>query len=60
MEILDNELTCSFCNCKFKITKDDVKTIKEYSSVGTYHYNYYKVINCPICDCVVKKQKLEL
>ena len=49
-KIIDNTLTCPFCNCKFEVEKDDVKIIKEYSAVGYYHYNVYKIIKCPVCD----------
>lgn len=48
-EIIDNTLTCPFCKCKFKVDKDDVKIVKEWSSVGYYHYDVYKKITCPIC-----------
>jgi len=56
--IVDNTLTCDFCNCKFKVTPESVDTVQEFSSVGYYHKNIYKIIKCPICDEVVRKRKI--
>lgn len=56
--IIDNTLTCDFCNCKFKVTQESIDTVREFSSVGYYHKNIYKIIKCPICDEVVRKRKI--
>lgn len=60
-DILDNTMVCSFCNCKFKVEKDDVETIKVHSSVGYYHYDVFKRIKCPICgeNAMMKKIGIE-
>ena len=56
--IIDNTLTCDFCNCKFEITKENIEITKEFSSVGYYHKYIYKMIRCPICNEIVKKRKI--
>lgn len=60
-EILENTMVCSFCNCKFKVEKNDVETIRVYSSAGYYHYNVFKRIKCPICgeNAMIKKIGIE-
>ena len=55
--IIDNTLTCDFCNCKFEITKENIEISKVFSSVGYYHNDIYKIIRCPICNEIVKKRK---
>lgn len=55
--IIDNTLTCDFCNCKFKVTKENIEIVQEFSSVGYYHKNIYKIISCPICNEIVRKRK---
>ena len=56
--IIDNTLTCDFCNCTFKVTKENIDIVHEFSSVGYYHKNIYKVIECPICGEIVRKRKI--
>lgn len=56
--IIDNTLTCDFCGCKFKVTKENIEIIQEFSSVGYYHKDVYKIIKCPICGEVVRKRKI--
>lgn len=60
MEILDNTLNCTFCGCKFRVSKEDVKIVKEDSSVGYYHRDVYKRIYCPICNEVVSESFLRI
>lgn len=55
--IIDNTLTCDFCNCKFEVTKENIEITHEFSSVGYYHKNIYKIIRCPICNEIVKQRK---
>ena len=57
-KIIETIQTCPFCNCKFEVEKDDIKIVREYSAVGYNHYDYYRVLNCPICETVVKEEFL--
>lgn len=50
-KILDNTITCPLCNCKFKVEKEDVETIKGWlardkdGSLAVYLYiKPYKAI----------------
>ena len=57
-EIIDSTLTCPFCNCKFKITSEDIKIAKEYAGMNVFgeHYIVNKQIECPVCkELVVRK-----
>ena len=41
-----------------KVTKENIEIVHEFSSVGYYHKDIYKIIKCPICDEVVRKRKI--
>ena len=56
MEIIANTIDCPFCNCKFTVSKDDIKLDRVFSSVGYYHHNIYKRIYCPMCGEIAREK----
>ena len=55
-KVINTTIQCPFCKCEFKVTKEDIKYSKEFSSDGTYHTNHYKYFCCPICGEIVNKK----
>lgn len=49
MEQVNNVAKCPFCQCEFKIDKEDIK-VEKIPSYDRGYFTLYKVIKCPVCD----------